>query len=111
MGDLGHEEFWAMFLTRNQKVISIKRISEGGISSTLVDPKKVFNAALEVKASNVIVAHNHPSGNLTPSIEDKKLTAKLRRAGEYLDLPLLDHLIVCSNGYFSFSDEGILNAE
>ncbi len=111
MGDLNHEECWAMFLTRNYNVIALKRLSEGGQSSTIIDPKKVFNQALEHKSAAVIVAHNHPSGNLTPSTEDKKLTKKLFNCGRNLELPLVDHLIITNNGYFSFADQGILDAE
>jgi DNA repair protein RadC len=109
LGDLEHEEFWLMNLNRSNQVISLKRISEGGWHSTIVDPKKVFSKALEEKASAIIVAHNHPSGNLTPSEEDKRITRKLRRCGADLELPVLDHLIITSHGYFSFADEGILD--
>ncbi|MFN6378124.1 MAG: RadC family protein [Flavobacteriales bacterium] len=109
LGDLAHEEFWLMNLNRNNQVLSLKKISEGGWHSTIVDPKKVFARALEEKASAIIVAHNHPSGNLQPSQEDRKITQKLRRCGIDLELPVLDHLIIASHGYFSFADEGILD--
>jgi len=111
MGDLVHEEFWAMFLTRNNKVITTEKLGEGGFNSTVVDPKKVFARALGHNASGVIVAHNHPSGNLSPSQEDRKITRKLFLTGKNLDLPVLDHIIVTQQGYFSFADEGILDAE
>jgi DNA repair protein RadC len=111
IGDLAHEEFWAMFLSRNNHIVSLQRLSEGGFSATVVDPKRVFHKALEHKAAAVIVAHNHPSGNLQPSLEDKRITKKLFLAGRHLDLPILDHLIITNQGYFSFSDEGILDAE
>ncbi|MCC6599243.1 MAG: DNA repair protein RadC [Crocinitomicaceae bacterium] len=111
MGDLSHEECWVMFLTRSYNVISLQRLSEGGTSSTIIDPKRVFSRALEHRASALIVAHNHPSGALSPSQEDKNLTKKLMICGRNLELPLLDHLIVTNNGYFSFADEGILDAE
>jgi DNA repair protein RadC len=109
LGDLAHEEFWLMNLNRNNQVLSLRKISEGGWHSTIVDPKKVFARALEEKASAIIVAHNHPSGNLQPSQEDRKITQKLRRCGIDLELPVLDHLIIASHGYFSFADEGILD--
>lgn len=111
LGDLPHEEFWVMNLNRSNHVLSLKKISEGGWHSTIVDPKKVFSRALEEKASAIILAHNHPSGNLTPSMEDKKITRKLRRCGIDMELPVLDHLIIASHGYYSFADEGILDIE
>jgi len=111
MGDLNHEEFWMMNLNRGNNVLSLRRISEGGWHSTIVDPKKVFSKALEEKASAIIVAHNHPSGNITPSMEDKKITHKLRRCGRDMELPILDHLIITTHDYFSFADEGILDSE
>ncbi len=83
-------------------------ISQGGYSGTVVDPKLVFAIALTTKASAIIAAHNHPSGNLTPSNADLTLTKKLRAAGEVLDLPILDHLIITTEGYYSFADEGLL---
>jgi len=111
IGDLTHEEFWAMYLNRNNAILHMQRLSEGGFSATVVDPKRVFNSALEYKAASVIVAHNHPSGNLTPSTEDRRITKKLFIAGRHLDLPILDHLIITNQGYFSFADEGILDSE
>ncbi|MDZ4750772.1 MAG: DNA repair protein RadC [Flavobacteriales bacterium] len=108
IGDLAHEEFWVMNLTRRNHVISVHKVSEGGISYTAVDPKKVFGIALENKSSSIIVAHNHPSGNTQPSDEDLKLTRRLVNAGKNLELPVLDHLIVTSTGYYSFADEGTL---
>lgn len=110
LSDLHHEEFWLMNLNRNNQVISLRRISEGGWHSTIVDPKKLFSKALQEKASAIIVAHNHPSGNLTPSVEDKRITTKLRRCGVDLELPLLDHLIIAADSYFSFADEGVLDS-
>lgn len=111
MGDLVHEEFWAMYLTRNNRIIAAEKLGEGGLNATVVDPKKVFAKALGNHASSIIVAHNHPSGNLQPSAEDRRITQKLYASGKNLDLPLLDHLIVTNSGYFSFADEGILGAE
>ncbi len=110
--DLGQlelvEEFKILILNRNHKVLGQSLISKGGYSGTVVDPKLVFAIALTTKASAIIAAHNHPSGNLTPSKADIALTSKLKKAGELLELPLLDHLILSSEGYFSFADEGLL---
>lgn len=111
MGDLPYEEFWAMYLNRANGIVALRKVSEGGMSSTVADPKKIYSKALDEKAAAVIVAHNHPSGNLNPSAEDKKLTSKLRKAGHVLECPLLDHLIITDRGYFSFADEGLLDSE
>jgi DNA repair protein RadC len=108
MSDLRHEEFWVMCLSRSNNVLSIGKVGEGGLSSTVVDPKKVFRLALDNNAASVIVAHNHPSGNLSPSGEDNKLTEKLQQCGKMLDCPLLDHIIVTDNGYYSYADEGFM---
>ncbi|MBM3428517.1 MAG: DNA repair protein RadC [Bacteroidetes bacterium] len=108
LGDLRHEEFWILLLNRSNTVIGIKRVSEGGLSSTLVDPKKVFGMALQQRASGMILAHNHPSGALYPSDEDRVITRRLRGVGIEMELKVLDHLIIHANAYFSFADEGIL---
>ncbi|MDJ1497646.1 JAB domain-containing protein [Cytophagaceae bacterium DM2B3-1] len=108
-GSLDHREsFYALFLSRSNQVISYYRVSEGGLAGTVADVKLIFQAALGCNASSVIVAHNHPSGNLKPSHADKDLTDKICQAGKILELPLLDHLILSSEGYFSFADEGLL---
>jgi DNA repair protein RadC len=106
--DLSVEEFWLILLNRANVVIKTVKISEGGVSGTVADPKVIFKAAVEQLASAIIVVHNHPSGNLQPSKADKDLTQKLKEAGKLLDIPLLDHLIFTNNGFFSFADEGIL---
>jgi DNA repair protein RadC len=108
LGDLSHEEFWIMMLSKRNTVIAVQKVSEGGINYTAVDPKKVFGIALENKSSSIIVAHNHPSGNTQPSDEDLRLTRKLVSVGKSLELPVLDHLIVTSTRYYSFADEGTL---
>lgn len=110
MNHLKHEEFWVMCLSRSQQVLSMNKIGEGGLSATIADPKKVFRIALENNAACIIVAHNHPSGNLQPSQEDNKLTNRLRENGNMMDCPLLDHLVVTDNGYYSYADEGALLA-
>jgi DNA repair protein RadC len=84
------------------------QISSGGVAGTVADPKMIFKHALEQLASSIILIHNHPSGNLTPSQADKDLTRKLKEAGRMLDLPILDHLIFTDKSYFSFADEGLL---
>lgn len=107
LGDLGHEEFWVIFLNRANAVIGKQNISKGGISGTVVDPKVVFKMAVQFPASAIILAHNHPSGNLKPSQADHQLTRKLKDAGKALDIPVLDHLIIGERDYFSFVDEGV----
>nr|WP_321221373.1 JAB domain-containing protein [uncultured Psychroserpens sp.] len=99
------EEFKVLLLNRNHQVLGIYPLSKGGVSGTLVDAKLVYSVALKCNASSIIVAHNHPSGNLKPSEADLRLTQKLKLAGTYLDITLLDHLIITRNGYYSFSDE------
>jgi DNA repair protein RadC len=108
LGDLTHEEFWILLLNRNNSVITAKRISEGGLTATLVDPKKVFSLALQHHANAIILAHNHPSGSLIPSEHDLDITAKLRAVGKVMELLVMDHLIVHGNAYFSFADQGLL---
>jgi DNA repair protein RadC len=106
LSDLNHEEMWVLFLSRNNQVIKLEKVSEGGFSGTVVDPKRIFHLALQHKASQLILAHNHPSGNLTPSAEDIRVTEKLIQAGRVLELQVLDHLIVTESSYYSFADEG-----
>ena len=101
-----YESFYAMLLNRGNKVLGLFKVSEGGVSGTVVDPKKVFGAALKASASSIILCHNHPSGNIEPSETDKKLTKKLRDAGILLDIDVLDHLIIADDTYRSFADEG-----
>lgn len=102
------EEFWILLLNRNNRVTDQCMISSGGVSGTIVDAKVVFKHALDSLSSGIILAHNHPSGNLQPSNADIKLTEKLVLAGKSLDISVLDHLIVSSKGYFSFRDEGLI---
>ncbi len=106
--DLLHEEFWVIMLARNNKVTSKILISKGGQSGTVADPKIIFKAALEHNAANIVLAHNHPSGNLKPSQQDLNLTKKIKAGAALLDIGLLDHLIFAGEGYFSFADEGQL---
>jgi DNA repair protein RadC len=103
-----HERFEMILLDRANKILGFHKVSEGGLSGTIVDPKIVFQVALKANASSIILAHNHPSGQTKPSDADKSITAKLQEAGKYLDLPVLDHIIVTDEGYFSFADEGLI---
>lgn len=106
--DLDHEQFWVLHLNRANQIIKPEMISAGGVSGTVVDAKLVFKKALDVLASNVILAHNHPSGNLQPSTQDIQLTKKIKSAGQTLDIPVLDHIIFTDDGYFSFADESMM---
>jgi len=106
--DLPHEEFWLMLLNRANKVIDTKLVGRGGVSSTVVDSKVIFSFALESLASGIILGHNHPSGNLKPSNSDIRLTKKIVDAGKIMEVPVLDHIIVGDNDYFSFADEGLI---
>lgn len=105
---LSHEEFYILILNRANEVIAKQQISKGGIAGTVADGKIIFNAALEKKASGIILAHNHPSGQLKPSQADLKLTKNLVQFGKFIDLHVLDHLIFSENNYFSFADEGLI---
>lgn len=108
MCDLSHEEFWVLFLNRSNQVIGKENISKGGVAGTVVDPRVVFKLAVQHLASGIVLAHNHPSGNLKPSKEDHVLTKKLKEAGNALDIPVMDHIIIGEGEYFSFADEGVL---
>lgn len=106
--DIPHEEFWVLILNRANRVIKKHQISQGGVAGTVADPKIIYKSALDSLASGIILAHNHPSGNLTPSQADIDLTKKLRDAGKMLEIQVLDHIIVAGQKYFSFADEGML---
>lgn len=108
VSDLPHEAFWMLMLNRSNKIIGYKKISEGGIHATVVDSRIVFKHAIEALASSIIFCHNHPSGNLKPSEADLKLTQTLQKAGELLEIKVLDHIIIANNAYFSFADEMLL---
>ncbi len=108
LSDLSHEEFWIILLNRANDVIKCEKVSSGGVSGTIADPKMIFKIALEHLASGIILAHNHPSGNLNPSQADKDLTQKLKAAGNSLDISVLDHLIFTDKRYYSFADEGVM---
>ena len=103
------EEFKVMFLNRANLVLGIYPLSKGTTSGTLVDVKLIFGAALKSNASGIIITHNHPSGNLKPSDADIELTKKIKKCADFLDITLIDHIIVTKNGFFSFSNEGKLS--
>lgn len=107
---LNHEEFWIMMLNRANLVIDTVRISQGGSAATVVDSKMLFRRILEQGdiVSGVILIHNHPSGNHRPSIEDDRLTAKIKEGGALLDIRVLDHIIITPSAYYSYCDEGKL---
>ena len=102
------EQFKVVLMNRAQRVLGIYELSTGGVTGTVADPKLVFTAALKANACNIILSHNHPSGNLKPSRADEELTKKIATAGMYLDIKVIDHIIVTSEGYYSFADEGLL---
>ncbi len=106
--DYRHEVFAVMFLNRANKVNHFEIVSEGGITGTVADPRVILRKALEQDAVNIILCHNHPSGSLKPSRADEQLTAKIKEAARFLDIAVLDHIIVSEDGYYSFADEGLL---
>jgi len=108
IGDLPHEEFWVIYVNNSNKVLQIKQISKGGITGTLVDVRLVLKTALELGAVAILLTHNHPSGSLRPSEPDKKLTMKIKQAGDSMDIRVLDHIIITEKTYFSFADEQLL---
>ena len=104
-----HIEFmYMLMLNRQNQVLGYHQISKGGMTGTIIDIRVVFQVALKACATSIIVAHNHPSGNLDVSSADRKITQNLKEAGLILETPLLDHLILSSEGYYSMADEGIL---
>ena len=102
------EQFKVLFLNRANKVLGVFDVSTGGISGTVADPRVIFAAALKANCCGIVISHNHPSGNLKPSRQDEELTQKIKQAGQLLEIKLLDHVIICNEGYFSFADEGLL---
>ncbi len=104
--DLHHEETWALLLDRANKVIAPMQVSKGGISGTVVDVRLILREAINRYASGIILGHNHPSGNCKPSPQDTELTRKVREAARWMDIALLDHLIMSEKNYYSFADNG-----
>jgi DNA repair protein RadC len=108
LADYDHEVFVVLFLNRANKINHFEVISSGGMSGTVADPRMIMRRALEEKAVSLILCHNHPSGNLKPSMADRELTLKIREAARFFDINVLDHIIVSQDGFFSFADEGIM---
>ncbi|MGV3461182.1 MAG: RadC family protein [Flavobacterium sp.] len=107
VGELPHEEFWVIYLNNSNKVIYKSQLSKGGITGTVVDVRIVFKTALEQNAVAIILCHNHPSGVLQASEQDKQITRQLKQAGQTMSINVLDHVIITEKGYLSFVDEGI----
>jgi DNA repair protein RadC len=107
IGELSHEEFWVLFLNNSNKILFKTQLSKGGMAGTVVDVRIVFKIALEQNATAIILTHNHPSGKLQASDADIQITKKIKNAGQQLDIPVLDHIIITERGYYSFVDEGI----
>lgn len=108
IGDSPVEEFWVLYLNQSNYVIHKEQISKGGINQTTVDVRLIMKEALSYMATGIILVHNHPSGNLSPSQADIRLTQKIQEAGKLMDIEVLDHLIITQKAYFSFADEGKL---
>ena len=108
LSDLAHEEFWVIYLNKANRIISKEKVSSGGVAGTVVDVKIILRLALQKLASGIILAHNHPSGNLQPSEADISVTKKLRDAAKLMEIAVLDHLIIGDRDYYSFADNGIL---
>jgi len=106
LGDLPHEEFWVLLLNRSNKVITKFKLSQGGVSGTVIDVRLILKPAIENLASSIIICHNHPSGNIYPSDADEKITQKVSESADMMDIKVLDHIIVTDKSYFSFADEG-----
>ena len=106
--DLNHEETWVLLTDRSNRVVTEVQVSRGGISGTVVDIRLILREALKYYASGIFLGHNHPSENCRPSPQDTQITKKLKEAAHWMDIVLLDHIIVCGDKYFSFADEGII---
>jgi len=102
------EQFKVLFLNKANKILGIYDVSTGGISGTVADPRVIFAAALKANCCGIIISHNHPSGNIKPSRQDEELTQKIKQAGQLLEIKLLDHIIISNEGFYSFTDEGLL---
>ncbi|RLD44495.1 MAG: hypothetical protein DRI86_07380 [Bacteroidetes bacterium] len=108
MADSPFEEFWILLVNRANKILGKHQISQGGVSGTIADPKRIFQLALENLASGIILCHNHPSGNIQPSTQDIKLTKKINDGAKLLEINLLDHIILGDENYYSFADNGMI---
>jgi DNA repair protein RadC len=108
LGDLPHEEFWVLLLNRSNRVIDKQMVSQGGIAGTVTDVRIILKVAVEKLASSIILCHNHPSGNLQASEADRTITKKIKEAGKWMDIPVVDHVIIGNEKYFSFADKGLI---
>lgn len=108
IGDIEKEEFWAVYLNQSNRIIHKERLSSGGLTGTLVDVRLIMKGALLCNATGIIVSHNHPSGNEKPSGEDNRITEQIKKAADTLNIMLLDHVIITSNTYYSYVDNGML---
>lgn len=108
MADLPHEEFWVLLLNRSNRILDRIRVSQGGVSGTVTDIRLILKPAIEKLASSIILCHNHPSGNNRPSENDISITQKAKEAAKFMDISVLDHIIVCEKNYYSFADEGVI---
>lgn len=106
LGDLRHEESWVLLMNRSNKVLKKILVSKGGITGTVVDIRLIIKETIENLATNIVLVHNHPSGSTKPSEEDNAITQKLKEACKLLDIHLMDHIIICDNGYYSYQDSG-----
>ena len=104
IGKLAHEEFWVVYLNNANKIIFKAQLSKGGITGTVIDIRLIIKEAIENLATNIVLIHNHPSGNPKPSEDDNNITLKLKEACKLLDIYLMDHVIVCDNSYYSYRD-------
>lgn len=108
LADLPHEEFWVLLMNRSNRVIDKLRVSQGGVSGTVTDIRLILKPAIEKLASSIVLCHNHPSGNHKPSENDIAITQKAKDAAKFMDIAVLDHIIICEKKYFSFADEGMI---
>jgi DNA repair protein RadC len=108
IAELSHEEFWILMMNRSNRCIRKQKISQGGLSGTVIDIRLILKYSLELLASSLIICHNHPSGNLNPSDADNRITKKIQEAARLMDIQLLDHIIVGDNSYFSYADNGLI---
>lgn len=108
IGDLTYEEFWVLYLNQSNILLNKQLLAKGGITSTLVDVRLILKKALEYSAVGIVLAHNHPSGKLTPSDSDRNLTKKIKDAAQLMDIKIIDHIIVTEKSYYSFADEGMI---
>jgi DNA repair protein RadC len=106
--DFSYEVFAVLFLNKSNKINHFEVLSKGGITGTVADPRIILKKALEVNSTSLVLCHNHPSGSLKPSRADEELTKKIREAASYLDIAILDHIIVSEEGYYSFADDGLI---